>query len=157
MTQTPGARFLTTDQEKARVYTVNFNGGGAITATKGLLDQVFAAGFLTQGSCNAPTETVSVKSHTRTRVIGLPSSSVSGYSYSLKAYPTTPKNARSGGEEIKLRVAGEWWSARLSGSHQNFMGWLCANSAALATDELYWKSQHGTNYGPVGPGVIGTP
>lgn len=153
MTQTPGARFLTSDQEKARVYTVNFTGGGALTATKGLLDSIFGAGLMTTGSCNAPTSTVSVKSHTRTRVIGGASTPVSGYSYSLKGYPTTPKNARSGGEEIKIRVGGEWWTARLSGSHQQFMDWLCANTSALAVSELYWKSQHGTNYGPVGPGV----
>lgn len=154
MTQTPVARFLTPEQEKQRVYTVNFQNGGALTATRGLLDAIFAAGMLTTGSCNAPTNTVSVKSHSRTRVIGLPSTTVSSYSYSLKAYPTTNKNARQGGEPISLRVNGEWWTARLSGSHQNFMEWLCANTSSLAVDELYWKSQHGTNYGPVGPGVI---
>jgi hypothetical protein len=153
MTQAPAPLFINPDVEKARVYTVNFTGGGAITATRGLLDAIFAAGKLTTGSCNAPTETVSVKSHTRTRVIGQPSTPVAGYNYSLKAYPTTPKLARSGGEEIKVRVNGEWWTARLSGSHQNFMNWLCANTSSLAVSELYWKSQHGTNYGPVGPGV----
>jgi hypothetical protein len=156
MTQTPSPLFANPDVDKARVYTVNFNGGGALTATKGLLDAIFAAGKLTTGVCNAPTETVSVKSHTRTRIIGGTSTPVSGYNYSLKTYPT-PKNARSGGEEIKLRVNGEWWTARLSGSHQNFMAWLCANTSALAVDELYWKSQHGTNYGPVGPAVTTNP
>lgn len=153
MTQAPALRFINPDVEKARVYTVNFAGGGALTATRGLLDAIFAAGMLTSGSCNAPTETVSVKSHGRKRVIGGPTTNVAGYSYSLKAYPTTPKLARSGGEEIQVRVNGEWWTARLSGSHQNFMAWLCANADSLAVDEFYWKSQHGTNYGPVGPGV----
>lgn len=157
MTQTPSPFFANPDVDKARVFTVNFTGGGALTATKGLLDAIFAAGKLTTGVCNAPTETVSVKSHTRTRIIGGASTPVSGYSYSLKTYPTTPKNARSGGEEIKLRVNGEWWTARLSGSHQNFMAWLCANTSALAVDELYWKSQHGTNYGPVGASVTTNP
>lgn len=157
MTQAPAPLFLSDDKEKARVYTVNFAGGGAITATKGLLDSIFAAGKVTSGSCNAPTETVSVKSHERKRIIGGSSKTVAGYDYTLKAYPTTPKLARSGGEEIKVRVKGEWWTARLSGSHQNFMAWLCANTSSLAVDEFYWKSQHGTNYGPVGPGVQSNP
>jgi hypothetical protein len=154
MTQAPAPLFINADVEKARVYTVNFAGGGALTATRGLLDAIFAAGMLTSGSCNAPSKTISVKSHTRQRIIGGVNKTISGYSYNLKAYPTTPKLARSGGEEISLRVNGEWWTARLSGSHQDFMAWLCANASSLAVDELYWKSQHGTNYGPVGPGTV---
>jgi len=157
MTQTPSPLFVNPDVEKARVYTVNFTGGGAITATRGLLDAIFAPGMLVSAVCAAPTVQVSVKSSTRTRVIGQPSTPISGHTYSLKTYPTTPKNARAGGEEIKVRVGGEWWTARLSGSHQNFMAWLCANTSALAIDALYWKSQHGTNYGPVRPGVTNTP
>jgi hypothetical protein len=148
---------LVPDKENAKVFTVNFTGGGALTATKGLLDAIFGAGALTTGSCSAPTETVSVKNHSRTRRIGGPSTPVAGYTYSLKTYPTTPKNARSGGEAISLNVNGEWWTARLSGSHQNFMAWLCANTNTLAVDALYWKSQHGTNYGPVGPGLTTNP
>lgn len=153
MTQAPAPLFLSQDIEKARIYTVNFPGGGALTATRGLLDNLFAGNILTVGSCNAPSQNVSVKAHTRTRVIGQASTPVAGYSYTEKSYPTTPKKARSGGEEIQIRVKGEWWRARLSGSHQDFMAWLCANSTSLAVDEFYWKSQHGTNYGPVGPGT----
>lgn len=153
MAATPAPLFLVPDKDKARVYTVNFNGGGALTASKGLLDAIFAAGKVTTGVCSAPTVDVSVKGHTRQRVIGGAGTPVAGYNYSLKMYPTTPKNARSGGEAIKIRVGGEWWTARLSGSHQNFMQWLCANTSALAVDEIYWRSEHGTNYGPVGPAV----
>lgn len=157
MTQTPTVSFLPADTENARVFTINFASGGALTASKGLLDLLFSSGSVVGGSCGAPSKEKSVRSHSRTRIIGEPATNVAGSTYTYKAYPVTPKLARSGGEPIKIRVGGEWWTARLSGSHQEFMAWLCDNQSLIKIPALYWRSEHGTNYGPVGPGAITPP
>jgi hypothetical protein len=153
MTQTPAPLFINPDVDKARVFTINFKDGGALTASRGLIDSLFGTLMLTNGICSSPSVDVSVKSHARKRFIGGTAKTVAGYSYSHKTYPTTPKGARKGGERIKLRVNGEWWTARLSGSHQKFMEWICDNRTSLKVAEFYWKSEDGTNYGPIGTGV----
>ena len=52
----------------------------------------------------------------------------------------------AGGEPIRILIKGDYWRARLIGSHQAFMDYLCANRTALADGFTYWKSQAGKPY-----------
>jgi hypothetical protein len=37
------------------------------------------------------------------------------------------------------------------------MEWICDNRSSLKVDEFYWKSEEGTNYGPIGTGTTLNP
>ncbi len=128
----------------ARKLTIGFP-GGSLTATKVLLETLFGPD-LVQQSVDA-TINVPVRSHERVRVIGGPSTSVSSSNYSRIRYPQGSSGGQAGGEPIRLFVDGDWWTARLSGSHQDFNGFL--RSAQWASGEnCIWKSEKGTPYGP---------
>lgn len=128
----------------ARKLTVGFP-GGALTATKGLLEALFGQDLVQQSS--DATITVARRSHTRQRVIGGSSTSVSSSNYTRTKYPKGGKSAASGGEPIRLFVDGDWWTARLSGSHQKFNAFLRSAQWASGANAI-WKSERGTSYGP---------
>lgn len=90
---------------------------------------------------------ISVQGHSRTRVIGGASSPVAAHSYIKKKYPTGQRGGGSGGEAIQVLVGGDWWTMRLTGSHQDFNDWLASNPGSN-TDAIQWRSEKGTPYGP---------
>lgn len=132
---------------KGMKVALNFK-GGSLTATRGLLEAMFGSNLSGAGS-DVTVGTVSVSGHSRTRVIGGSSVAVSGYSYTDKKYPTTVSGGASGGKVVKLLVGGTYWTARLSGSLQNFADFISGKSIA-SDGAFFFKSERGTTYGPFG-------
>lgn len=131
----------------ARKISIGFP-GGSITATRGLLTAIFGPDLVAQAE--AEQISVSRKSHTRVRVIGGDSTSVGATSYAVKRYGAAPSNGGAGGEAIAMMYQGDWWTARLSGSHQDFNSWL-KNSTWASGVAAMWRSEKGTKYGPFVP------
>ena len=129
---------------KARSITLTYD-GGYIEMTRGLAEMLF-------GASNPALETqpkdatVSVKSHSRTRVIGGPATSVGAYSYTYKKFPTTVSDLASGGREIFVDIGdGEKWTARVGGSFADAAVFFKANTKL---DQVFFTSASGTVYGP---------
>lgn len=136
---------------KARKVALNFP-GGTLTATQGLLEAIFGPNLTGAGEA-VTTSTVSVSGHSRVRVIGGTPKTVGSYSYNRKKYPTAGNGGAAGGEPITLLVDGKYWTARLSGSHQEFCDFLTGASFTLS-GALFWRSEKGTPYGPFGGSAI---
>lgn len=122
--------------------------GGSLSATRGLLVALFGPALV--NAAQTGTDAVSVKAHSRTRVIGGPATSVSATNYSRVKYPSGRSNGGAGGEAIRLFVGGDWWTARLTGSHQDFNSWLESSTWASGVTAM-WRSEKGTTYGPFTP------
>lgn len=129
---------------KARKLSIGFP-GGSITATRGLIEALF--GTELADPANAPTASVSVSGHTRVPVIGGAATAVNGHTYSLKKYPRGSFNGGGGGEAIRFVLDDADWTARLTGSHQDFNDWL-VTKPGTANTSIYWKSEKGVPYGP---------
>lgn len=131
----------------ARKVTIPFP-GGSITATRGLLNALFGAELVTAGTTG--TSNVSVGSHQRVRVIGGPAKTIAANTYARKKFPSARSNGGSGGEPVAFLYGGDWWTARLTGSHQDLCSWL--EGANWASNEtILWRSEKGTKYGPFTP------
>lgn len=132
---------------QARKVALNFP-GGSLKATKGLLEAIFGPNLSGAGE-SVQTSTITVSGHSRVRVIGGDSTSVASTSYVRKKYPSGATGGAAGGEPIALLVNGKYWTARLTGSHQNFNDFLTGASFFLS-GALFWKSEKGKPYGPFG-------
>ena len=135
---------------KARKISIGFP-GGSLTATRGLLEALFGVNLV--NSSQYGEATVPVQGHSRTRVIGGASTPVAAHSYEAKKYPTGQRGGGSGGESIQFLINGDWWTARLSGSHQALNDWL-SDSPGSSTSALQWRSEKGTPYGPFQSGAL---
>ena len=133
--------------QNARRITIGFP-GGSLSASRGLLTTLFGASLV--NSSQSGTESVSVKAHSRVRVIGSAATSVSANNYNRTKYPSGRSNGGAGGEAIRLFVAGDWWTARLTGSHQDFNSWLEDSTWGSGATAM-WRSEKGTTYGPFTP------
>lgn len=132
-----------------RLATINYT-GGSLTATRGVLAAMFQAGEFPEG-CESVLRERSRKTYTRSAYIGADSVVVGASSWQEVKYNSQTKSLAAGGEPIQLKIQGEWWGARLSGNHSNFMTWLCGQNNAGAIDGVVaWRSARGTTYGPVG-------
>jgi hypothetical protein len=131
----------------ARRISIGFS-GGSLSGSRGLLTAIFGPA-LVNAAMNG-SQDVSVKGHTRTRVIGGPSKSIAANSYLRSKFPSSRSNGGAGGEAIRILVDGDWWTARLSGAHQDFNYWL-ENSTWASNKTVLWKSEKGTAYGPFTP------
>ena len=76
------------------------------------------------------TETVTVKSHSRVRVIGQPASNVTGYSYENIQWPTSQANNAAAGEAVLFSWDGSDgnWTGRVTGALSALGVFLAANS-----------------------------
>ena len=129
--------------------TINYT-GGSLTAARGVLAAMFKPGQYDSG-CESVLSERSRKTYTRTDYIGAPSRVVDASQWQEVRYNSSTKSLAAGGEPIQIRIAGEWWTARLSGSHSNFMTYLCGeNTAGNLNGVIAWRSERGTTYGPVG-------
>ena len=128
----------------ARDLTLNYPGGSltmALGALKDLLGDTFA------GLTPVPeTKQVTVKSHSRVRVIGQPSTSVTGFSYEFTQWPTSQANNAASGEVVLLTWDGSDgpWTGRVTGAFSALGVFLVANS----TKPVAFRSERGTKYGP---------
>ena len=132
------------DDPKAKLLTLNF-AGGSLTMAIGSLESLFGSDAEILNPVPT-TETVTVKSHSRVRVIGQPASNVTGYSYENIQWPTSQANNAAAGKVVMLSWEGSdgTWEARLTGSCAGFGVFLAANSPKT----VKFRSERGTKYGP---------
>ncbi len=119
--------------------------GGSLTATRGLLQALFGEDLVQASQVGE--SNVSRLGHTRTRVIGGPSTGVASSSFVRKQYGAARANGGSGGEAVQMLYQGDWWTVRLSGSHQALNDWL-GSSLWQSGNVVMWRSEKGTTYGP---------
>lgn len=138
----------------ARRLTIGFP-GGSLNAARGTLEALFGEALVEQ-QLNETAE-VTRRSHSRVRVIGGESTGVASANYTRTKYPQGSAAGAAGGEPIRMFVDGDWWTARLSGSHQAFNAFLEGSSWGSGKNAI-WKSERGTPYGPFkssSPALIG--
>ena len=128
----------------AQSVTINYD-GGSIRMVIGNAKDLFGA----DASFLSPTgeqKTVSVKAHTRTRVIGGSSTPVEANTYTYTQWPVGSSSNSSGGEAILMRWDGSegWWTARMTGSAWELGTFLNVHS----TKPVTFKTEQGTPYGP---------
>lgn len=120
--------------------------GGSLTATRDVLESIFKEDLL-PSTCNPKETTVNPKAYVRTKYVGAtPSALIDKDPFVLKNYGSGDSSRAAGGEPIKFQIDGSWWTARLSGTHQAFMDYLCANTESLEGDATYWISANGRKY-----------
>ena len=90
--------------------------------------------------------TVSVKSHSRTRIIGQPSKTVAGYTYTYLQWPTSDASNAAAGTVILMTWEGSNgpFTARVSGR----MASAASFFATYTKKTLTFRTQRGTEYGP---------
>ena len=128
----------------AQEISINFAGGSCVM-TIGLARAIFGedSQFLRQDGVSTD---VSVRGHTRTRVIGGPATTISAYTYNYTQWPVGSSSSAAGGEAIMIRAEGTdgWWTARLKGSCWEFGTFLNSNAPVATT----FKTEAGVPYGP---------
>ena len=89
---------------------------------------------------------VSVKSHSRTRVIGGPATPVAGYTYTYTQWPSKNGSQAAGGEAIMMTWEGSEgsWTARMGGAAWDLGTFLNEKSPKAVS----FTTAKGTNYGP---------
>ena len=93
--------------------------------------------------------TVAVKEHTRTRVIGGPTTTVNAYQYTYKKFPTSSNDPAAGGRVVFVDIGdGEKWTARVGGSFADAAEFFKRNTQI---NEVFFQSYSGTKYGPFFP------
>lgn len=131
----------------ARRISIGFP-GGSLSASRGLLTALFGEALVNANATGSVP--VQVGSHSRVRVIGGPATAVAATNYTREKFPSGRSNGGAGGEAIRLLVDGDWWTARLSGSHQDLNAWLQTSTWGSGNTAM-WKSEKGTKYGPFTP------
>ena len=128
----------------AKEMTIPFN-GGSFTTTKALINYIFGPEFIV--SQVPPVRTVDVKAHVRVRVIGESATAVKQHTYSRTKFPVALDRGGSGGEPILFLVGNDAFTARLHGSHQNFVKFL--KTQIWSTNKTFSvQSEKGSTYGP---------
>ena len=128
----------------ARQITLNYE-GGSVEMAVGNAKSIFGDDF--DGLDPGPTDTsVSVKSHTRVRVIGQPSTSIGSYNYTYKQWPTSQASNAAAGTVILMNWDGSGgaFTGRVSGSMANAASFFAANTKKVLT----FRTERGTQYGP---------
>ena len=134
--------------KQARKLTLTFEGGSVRGPAK-LLEAVFGDKKIDSAMAGV-SQTISVKSHSRQRIIGGPSKTIGANTYTRKRYPSGQAGGPAGGEPIKVLAAGDWWTLRLTGNHESFNEFLggMVDPDQAGTGASWWKSERGTSYGP---------
>lgn len=88
----------------------------------------------------------SVSSHSRVRVIGGATSTVSAHTRGYKAWPTSQANGAAAGKKVLMAWEGSagQWTARITGAMADFADFLQENTAQVVT----FRTSRGTKYGP---------
>ena len=125
-----------------RILTIPYQ-GGAISSFGANLKDVFGQNF--EGLKVQPENvSVSVSAHSRTRVIGGPSTNVSGHTYRLDSWPRQPVDPAAGGTTILMTLSdGEDWTFRVSGPFWKLNNFLKDN---MVPDSIFYRTERGTQY-----------
>lgn len=123
-------------------FTISFP-GGTLTASRDVLASIFVDDLL-PGTCNPSETQVSRKEYSRTAYPGAPIGKlIKTDPYVIKNYSNGRSSRAAAGEAIKFLINGRFWTARLTGTHQDFMDWLCDNQESLEGASTYWVSNRG--------------
>ena len=124
--------------------TINYD-GGSITMPIGNAKNLFGDDGYDLLRPTGEDVTVSKKAHSRTNVIGGPSTSVDATTYTYKKWPRSRKSNSAGGDEIVMAWEGSEgsWVARMTGAAYELGTFL--NTKAPKPVRF---STSGSNYGP---------
>ena len=124
--------------------TINYE-GGSITLPIGNAKSLFGDDGFELLRPQGEDVTVSVKQHTRTRVIGGPTTNVAANTYTYKKWPRSRRSNAAGGTEIVMAWEGSEgsWVARMTGSAAELGTFLNEKAPKAVT-----FSTAGSNYGP---------
>ena len=128
----------------ARRITLNYT-GGSLEMAIGNAKDLFGDDYEQLASTAVPT-TVSVKAHSRVRVIGQPASQVTAYQYEYQKWPTSQAGLAQGGTVILMRWENSEgdWQARVTGSMAALSTFLSESSPKPVS----FRTERGTKYGP---------
>ena len=128
----------------ARQITLNYE-GGSVEMVIGNAKDIFGDDFAGLDPGPASVQ-VSVKSHSRTRVIGGPSTSIGSYSYTYKQWPTSQASNAAAGAVILMTWEGSGgaFTGRVSGSMADAASFFASNTKKV----LAFRTERGTEYGP---------
>jgi hypothetical protein len=127
---------------KSRNFSLTWD-GGYLTTSVGVLEALYGADFGTKVGAGKA-KSITVKSHTRTRVIGGASKTVASYGYNVIDYPRRVNGGAAGGQPIRVEIDGDWWVARLGGSVQDFKAFLAG--AGKPTKAFQFMTEKGGLY-----------
>ena len=120
--------------------------GGSLTAKRDVLESIFDTDLLPD-ACSPAEQVVSRKDYVRTRFVGdTPSAIIKTEPYVLRTYGSGDSSLAAGGEPIRFLIDGSWWTARLTGTHQDFDNYLCVNRESLKNGSVYWISSGGRKH-----------
>jgi hypothetical protein len=124
--------------------TINYT-GGSITLPAGNAKSLFGDDGYELLRPEGEEVTISKKAHTRTPVIGGPSTNVDATTYTYTKWPRSSKSNSAGGQEIVMAWEGSEgnWVARMDGSASDLGTFLNASSPKPVT-----FATAGSNYGP---------
>ena len=124
--------------------TLNYD-GGSITMPIGNAKDLFGDDNYELLRPVGESVTVSKKSHTRTNVIGGPSTTVNATTYTYTKWPRSSRSNSAGGEEIVMQWEGSQgsWVARMTGAAYDLGTFLNTTSPKPVR-----FSTSGSNYGP---------
>ena len=128
----------------ARETTINYD-GGSLTMTVGNLKDLYGTDTNVFGAVGKQMN-VSVKSHSRTRVIGGPATNIAAYSKDYIQWPTNDRSPAAGGTAIMMTWTGSdgEWGARVSGPL-----WKLGEFLNSTSDKSVWfYAKGGRGYGP---------
>lgn len=128
----------------AREVTLNYL-GGSLTMTVGNAKDLFGADAALIGGGGLP-KTVSVKSHSRTRVIGGSTKPINAYTYTYEQWPASGHGQAAGGTPVSMAWEGSGgeWIARVDGPLWELAGFLDDNSPK----NVFFTAKGGKTYGP---------
>ena len=132
------------EEMDARNITLNYT-GGSIQMSVGNAKSIFGEDFKDLNP-EPEEKTASVKTHSRTRVIGGDSRQIESYTYSYKSWPTSNASNGAGGTVILMDWTGSdgSFSARVSGTIADAAQYFSDN----VTKTLAFRTERGTKYGP---------
>ena len=130
----------------ARRMTINYE-GGSIEMAVGNVKSLFADNTISDFTGGKETS-VTIKGHTRTRVIGGPSTTVASNTYVYTQFPSSGNSQAAGGEEVMMSWEGSegWWTARVNGPLWKLGEYL----NATVPYDAFFKAKGGRTYGPFG-------
>lgn len=128
----------------ARDVTINYD-GGSLTMSVGNAKDLFGEDSNLYGADGQP-KTVSVKSHSRVRVIGSPATSVSAYTSEFIQWPSSGRGNAAGGTPVIMSWTGSEgeWQGRVTGPLWKLGTFLQSNSPK----SVFFHAAGGRNYGP---------